>query len=176
MKEGDKCEYCITGNFCSPTFMDATCGWPYIKDEGGRLYRGLTVFPSKRKLMSLVHIVTKQKTVKQQKNAAPALSKRKWMMKFLVEQTLLHRKLRLNCWHTYFVVVKSQVQTLALRLAILDGGFSCFSLVTPEKWQSSTCKCITTLYSTPSVIHYSVNTSSIHAIKSTLLRLSFSKL
>jgi len=54
------------------------------------------------------------------------LSKRKWMVKFLVEQNLLHRKLRLSFLHNYFVVRKSQVQALALRLDILMEDFHVF--------------------------------------------------
>jgi len=48
------------------------------------------------------------------------------MVKFLVEQNLLHRKLRLSFLHNYFVVRKSQVQALALRLDILMEDFHVF--------------------------------------------------
>jgi hypothetical protein len=54
------------------------------------------------------------------------LSKRKWTKKFLVEQNILHRKLRLNCWYTYFVVGKFQVQNSAPRLDILIEDFHVF--------------------------------------------------
>lgn len=54
------------------------------------------------------------------------LSKRKWMMNFLVEQNLLRRKLPLSFSHSYFVVGKSRFQTSALRLDILKEDFHVF--------------------------------------------------
>jgi hypothetical protein len=68
------------------------------------------------------------------------------------------------------------VSSLGPETGYPDGGFLCFSLVTPEMWHSSTCNCITTFYSTPSATDYSLTPNpSLHTIKSTLLRSSFSQ-
>jgi len=80
------------------------------------------------------------------------LSKRKWMMKFLVEQNLFTESYR---W-VFQTVTNQKVpgSNLGPETGDPEGKFSCFFLGNPERWHRSACNCITAFRSTPSATGY----------------------
>ena len=144
------------GGYISPyriSFTTQTCGscsYHHYTEE------------SKSKRMQLQHWVD--------------LSKMKWKVKLLVEQNLLHRKLPLSFLTKLLRSREVPGSNLGPETGYPDGEFSCFSLVTPEMWHISTYNCITTFYSTHSATDYNLTPiPSLHTVKSTLLRSSFSQ-